>query len=270
MRALSSMPVHTRLANRLLTKGLPSLSAISLKNSSVLTSASTALSGSALATRTPSIQPATNFCASTWPSGVASMRESQTITSKIRLVAVFVEYTTCAPLTARCASARSGSQSTAASTLPDSKAARTPVVPSSALMKTVLTLSFLRAVIDEFSMASISMPCEGVNCSSATERPARSSIDLIAGSRAITASPPWVLSTIITARPSRPALRRFGCSCAQKSEVRHAHCAVPASKIVDSVGMSSWMRNSTLTLCLAYSEPGCVFRLLPFATSAGA
>jgi hypothetical protein len=51
------------------------------------------------------------------------------------------------------------------------------------------------------------------------------------------------LSTIITARPSWPLLRRFGCSCAQKSEVRQAHCAVPASKMVDSVGMSSWMTN---------------------------
>ncbi|KFB72425.1 MAG: hypothetical protein AW09_002379 [Candidatus Accumulibacter phosphatis] len=106
-------------------------------------------------------------------------------------------------------------------------------------MNTILMLSFLRAVSEELSMASISMPCEGVNCSSATERPASSSTAFTAASRAITASPPWVLSTIITALPSRPALRRLGCSCAQKSEVRQAHCAAPDSKMVASVGMSS-------------------------------
>jgi hypothetical protein len=57
-------------------------------------------------------------------------------------------------------------------------------------MKTILMLSFLRAVSDELSMASISMPCEGVNCSSATERPARSSTDFhrrIAGDHRIAA-----------------------------------------------------------------------------------
>jgi hypothetical protein len=56
-----------------------------------LTSASTALSGLARAAGTPSIQPSTNFWTTACPSGFASRRESQTITSKIRLVAVFVE-----------------------------------------------------------------------------------------------------------------------------------------------------------------------------------
>jgi hypothetical protein len=63
----------------------------------------------------------------------------------------------------------------------------------------------------------------------------------------MTASAPWVLSTIMIARASRPLLRRLGCSWAQKSLVRQAHCAAPDSKIVASVGRSSWMTNSTFT-----------------------
>ena len=84
------------------------------------------------------------------------------------------------------------------------------------------------------------------------------------------ASAPRVLSTIMTALPSWPLLRRFGCSCAQKSEVRHTHCAVPASKMVVMVGMSSWITNSTFRPSWSNSEPGWVVRLWPLATSAGA
>ena len=96
-------------------------------------------------------------------------------------------------------------------------------------------------------MALMNRPCDGVYLSSATFLPTRSSMRLMSGSRAITASAPWVLSTIMMARPSSLVLIRLGCSCAQKSEVRQAHCAVLLSKMVVSVGMSSWMMNSTFT-----------------------
>ena len=82
-------------------------------------------------------------------------------------------------------------------------------------MYTYSMLSFLRAESDELSIASIAMPCDGVNCSNASFLPARSSTLRIAGSLAMMASAPRVLSTIITALPSWPLLRRFGCSCAQ-------------------------------------------------------
>jgi hypothetical protein len=118
-------------------------------------------------------------------------------------------------------------------------------------MKIVFTCFFALAVIDELSIASISMPCEGVYCSNATFWPDRSSIFWIDASREITASPPWVLSTITTALASWPELRRLGCSWAQKSEVRQAHCAVLDSNSVVSVGMSSLMTNSTFSPSLA-------------------
>ena len=115
-------------------------------------------------------------------------------------MADLVEYTTCPPLL--CASDRSGSHNTAASTLPDSYAARTPAVPSSALMNTNLIDCFFFADSEEFSIASISIPCDGVYCRSATDLPARSSTDRIAVSFAIIASPPWVFASSITTLPS--------------------------------------------------------------------
>ncbi len=122
----------------------------------------------------------------------------------------------------------------------------------------VLTCFLARAVIDEFSIASIGMPCEGVYCSSATLLPARSSIFCTAASR----DDHGVAALRVV--DDHDGLARHGPSCAgwAAPAPRSPTCArriAPSwlRTTVVSVGMSSLMTNSTFKPSLAKIEPGC-------------